>query len=220
MNTKTFSSILLAVFVVPALSLAYEPMLNTTTIPYEPQVIDSAINNQTQHLGLLVGDPHMYEFTIGVDTTLTLRVSQLAGDTPIPFSLIAVRENTQNAGVVEVGRLRAKDITWEEERDGALGLTLAHSPAFEAEIGPGVYRVEVSTPENLGAYMLTVGSIPTPTGYFETLADVRTIQKFFGVSIFGMLLSSYVLYPLGILVLLALFYYTWRNRARLQKYAA
>lgn len=220
MNKMTFSAILLAAFVMPTFSLAYEPILNSTTIPYEPQVIDSAISNQTQYLGLLAGDPHMYEFTIGVDTTLTLQVTQRAGDTPIPFSLIAVRENTQNAGVVEVGRLRAKDITWEEKRDSALGLTLAHSPTFEAEIGPGVYRVEVSTPENLGAYMLTVGSIEAPAGYFETLADVRTIQKFFGVSIFGMLLSSYVLYPLGIVVLLALFYYTWRNRARLQKYAA
>lgn len=220
MNIKTYSVALMLAFVVPAISFAYAPMLNTTTIPYEPQIIDSAISNQAQYLGLLAGDPHMYEFTIGVDTTLTLQVLQRATDTPIPFSLIAVRENTQNAGVVEVGRLRAKEITWEEVRDGGIGLTFAHSPVFETEIGPGVYRVEVSTPENIGAYMLTVGTIETPAGYFETLAQVRTIQKFFGVSIFGMLLSTYVLYPLGIVLLLVLFYYTWRNRARLQKHVS
>jgi hypothetical protein len=220
MHKRLFSLILASVFLLPAISLAYAPTLNSTILPYEPQIIDSAISNEAQYLGLLVGDPHMYEFTIGVDTMLTLQVSQRASDTPISFSLIAVRENTQNAGVVEVGRLRAKDIAWEEERDGGLGLTLAHSSVFEAEIGPGVYRVEVSTPENIGAYMLTVGAIETPVGYFETIAQVRTIQKFFGMSIFGMLLSSYVLYPLGIILLLGLFYYTWRNRARLQKYAS
>jgi hypothetical protein len=218
---KRFLSItLMAAFLVPAISLAYAPTLNNTTIPYKPQIIDSAIGNEAQYLGLLAGDPHMYEFTIGVATTLTLRLSQRATDTPAPFSLIAVRENTQNAGVVEVGRLRAKDISWEEKRDWGLGLTLTHSPTFEAEIGPGVYRVEVSTPENAGAYMLTIGTNETPVGYFKTLADVRMIQKFFGVSILAMLLSTYVFYLLGIILLIALFYYTWRNRLRLQKYAA
>jgi len=220
MNTRFLPLTVLTVFLLPIISHAYNPTLNSTIVPYEPQIIDSTISNQAEYLGLLAGDPHMYEFTIGETATLTLQVSQLSADTPIPFSLIAVRENTQNAGVVEVGRLRAKDITWEEKRDGGLGLTLAHSSVFETEIGPGVYRVEVSTPENAGAYMLTVGTMEIPAGYFKTIADVRMVQKFFGISIFGMLLSTYVLYPLGILVLIGLFYYTWRNRTRIQKYAA
>ncbi len=220
MNLRFLPLLLLTVFLLPIISYAYNPTLNSTIVPYEPQIIDSNINLEAQYLGLLAGDPHMYEFTIGETTMLTIKVSQLAADTPIPFSIIAVRENTQNAGVVEVGRLRAKDIVWEEERDGGLGLTLANSPAFEAEIGPGVYRVEVSTPENVGAYMMTIGTTEVPAGYFKTLADVRMIQKSFGVSIFGMLLSTYILYPLGILMLMVLFYYTWRNRTRIQKYAA
>jgi len=219
MYSKTLSLVLLA-FLMPVISFAYAPTLNSTTIPYEPQIIDSNINNRAEYLGLLTGDPHMYEFTIGAATVLTLQLVQRSKDEPVPFSLIAVRENTQNAGVVEVGRLRAQDMIWEEKRDGGLGLTLAYSATFETEIGPGIYRVEVSTPENAGAYMLVVGSTEAPVGYFQTLADVRTIQKFFGASLFAMLFSTYVLYPLGILTLLLLFYYTWRNRGRLQKYAA
>jgi len=219
MNTQLFTVSLLAVFLLPLSSSAFAPSLNSTTIPYEPQIIDSNINRQAEYLGLLAGDPHMYEFTIGETATLLLQVVQLSAGTPIPFSLIAVRENTQNAGVVEVGRLRANDISWENSRDSKLGLTFAYSPTFEAEIGPGVYRVEVSTPENAGAYMLVIGSEEVSVGYFQTLADVRMIQKFFGASIFRMLLSSYILYPLGIVVLSLLFYFTWRNRLRIQKHA-
>jgi hypothetical protein len=203
----------------PVLAWAYNPTVNTTTIPYEVVTIDNQIESMAEYLGELKGDPQMYEFTIGAEANLKLRVIQLETNTPIPFSLIAVRQNNQNAGVVEVGRLRAKDTTWEKVKDNVLGLTFLKSGIFETKIGPGVYRVEVSTPDNFGSYMLTIGDGPISPGYFNTLGDIRTIQKFFGKSIFAMLRSSYVYYPIGILILCGLIYMTWRKRNLILKNA-
>lgn len=192
--------------------LAYNSHINDTAIPYEIYLIDSDIEKQSEYLGELVGDPQMYEFTITATTTLKLRLAQLETEPPIPFSLITVRKNDKNDGVSEVGRLLAKDIVQELVVDRVLGLTLLTSQAYEAKIGPGIYRVEVSTPENFGRYMLMVGDVPEEVGYFKTVSDVRTIQSFFGKPIFALFKSSYVHYPLGIIVLLGLFFVTWKKR--------
>ena len=189
--------------------------MNTTTIPYEVYVADSTIEMAAQYVGELIGDPHMYEFVSGEEKPLSITVSQLETDTPIPFSLIVVRENNQNAGVVEVGRLRSKDVVWAKVNDSVLGLNLLLSQTFTTTIGSGMYRIEVSTPENFGRYMLTIGTKPVSPGYFATLGDIRLIQKAFGKSIFAMFASSYVYYPLGCLVLSLLLFVTWKYRKRL-----
>ncbi len=200
---------------------AYNPSVNVPPLPYEVCMADSDIAVGAEYLGELVGDPHMYEFSIGAETPLHLTLFQLEEGEPVPFSLIAVKQNNQNAGVVEVGRLAAKDITWTEVSDNGLGLDLVASQTFEATISPGIYRVEVSTSENYGKYMLRIGEIEANPGYFSTLADVRMVQKFFGASVFSLFLSSYVYYPLGILILLGLIFMTWRRREQLaaKKYA-
>ncbi len=200
---------------------AYNPSINVPPLPYEVYMANSDIAIEAEYLGELKGDPHMYEFSIGAETPLRLTLFQLEEGEPIPFSLIAVKQNNQNAGVVEVGRLAAKDITWTEVTDNGLGLDFVSSQTFEATISPGIYRVEVSTSENYGKYMLRIGETNANPGYFSTLADVRLVQKFFGASIFSLLLSSYVYYPLGILLLLGLIFMTWSKRGQLgaRKYA-
>ena len=212
-----------AVFFVHGASaaLAYNPSINVPPLPYEVYMADSDITVEAEYLGELVGDPHMYEFSIGAETPLRLTLFQLEATEVVPFSLIAVKQNNQNAGVVEVGRLAAKDITWTKADDNGLGLDLVASQTFEATISPGIYRVEVSTSENYGKYMLRIGEIDANPGYFSTLADVRMIQKFFGASIFSLFLSSYVYYPLGIVILIILIFMTWRKREQLsaKKYA-
>ncbi len=191
---------------------AYNPTMNTTTIPYSITTMNSQIEFKAEYLGELKGDPHMYEFTIGADTKLVASIWQLDTSEPIPFSIIAVRQNNQNAGVVEVGRLRSKEITWESTHDSVIGLSFLKSNTFEAEIGPGIYRVEVSTPDNFGKYMLVIGDAKASGGYFGTLGDIYKIRQFFGKPVFSMFASSYIYYPLGIIALLILFYFTWRKR--------
>jgi hypothetical protein len=217
MNTLIRFGLFSALLIFSNTAIAYNPSLNTTSVPYEVEAADSNIESQAEYLGELTGDPHMYEFAIGAKTNLVLKVSQLNSDTPIPFSLIAIKENNQNAGVTEVGRLKAADMLWDKKRNSTLGLTFLNSQTLEAEIGAGIYRVEVSTPDNLGRYMLTIGSEEVNPGYFSTLADIRLIQKAFGKSVFGMFGSSYIYYPLGIALLLFVFYFTWRKRDLISK---
>jgi hypothetical protein len=212
--TSTLAIIFLAIFTKVD---AYNPILNNITVPYEVQTIDGQIENKVQYLGALEGDPHMYEFSIGADANLVLTISQLENDTPLPFSLIVVKQNDRNAGVVEVGRLKNKDISWLENNDSVLGLSLLNSQVFEAGVTPGLYRFEISTPDNLGSYMLSVGTKNDDVGYFATLSDIHQIQNFFGFSIFSMFLSSYVYYPIGIIIILLLFYKTWRKRNLITK---
>jgi hypothetical protein len=83
-----------------------------------------------------------------------------------------VRQNNQNAGVAEVGRLKANEIVWEKTRDSVLGLSFLKSKAFESEIGPGIYRIEVSTPDNVGKYMLTIGEERVSSGEVYTRPEI------------------------------------------------
>lgn len=201
---------------VPQSIFAYNPILTTTTVPYEPMVIDGRVEEKAEYLGHLVGDPQMYEFTVGAETTLSLKVLQKAVDSPLLLSLITVKENTHNAGVSEVGRLTAKSAVLSLREDDVLNMSFLETQFFTATLTAGTYRVEVSTPDNYGKYMLEIGTEPTDAGYFTTLSNIRMVQKFFDESLFAMFGSSYVTYPLGILILLGLLYFTWSKRAAIQ----
>ena len=207
---------LLGLVFLPQIILAYNPIINTTVVPYQPLVIDARIEEEAQYLGQLIGDPHMYEFTLGAESILTLKVAQKDVETPLLLSLIAVKENTQNAGVTEVGRLAAKSAEPQLILEKVLGMSFLESQFFTATLTPGTYRVEVSTPDNYGKYMLLVGTKPSAAGYFNTLGHIRMVQKFFDYSIFAMVRSSYVKYPLGIIFISGLLYFTWRKRALIQ----
>lgn len=209
--------------VVPIFAFAFNPIFSATAVPYEVLTIDSRIEQQNEYLGELSGYPHMYEFTLGTEAVLVLKLAQKADEdtAPLRLSLIVVKENTNNAGVAEVGRQTAKsDTAWTERRDSALALTLLEGEEFVENLTPGTYRVEVSTPDNYGKYLLTVGDDPQSSGYFKLLGDIRTIQAFFGLPFLAIFLSSAVYYPLGIILLLVGIYFTWRNRQRIRSYHA
>jgi hypothetical protein len=70
----------------------------------------------------------------------------------------------------------------------------------------------VSTPENYGKYALVVGDTVSEKGFFSKIADIYTFQTFFGGSVFSMFKSSYIYHPLGIIIILVLFYITWRKK--------
>lgn len=196
-------------------ALAYNPVINDITVPYEITTV-SDLNTQTEHFGELKGDPHMYEFAVGETTELKMSIIQLDSSTVIPFSLIVVKQNENKGGVSEIGRLLGSKIEWQKVEDSVLGLNFNKSQTFTAELKPGIYRAEVSTPENYGKYALVVGENSVREGYFSTLADIYTFQKFFNESIFFIIKSSYVYYPLGIILLLLTFYYTWRSRNKIK----
>jgi hypothetical protein len=213
-----YSFVFILSFLVAGSACAYNPSVNEPSVPYEVFHIETNIEEQSEYLGNLRGDPHMYEFSVDETAELSLSLVQLYQESIIPLSLIVIKVNNDDKGVTEIGRLHNSDIEWQTYGDGALGLKLKKSDSFEAELSLGTYRVEVSTPDNIGDYMLIFGndSDSVSAGYFETLSQVRMIQSFFGSSVFGMLQSTYIRYPLGIVILFGLIYMTWRGRHNLQ----
>lgn len=199
----------------PIITLAYNPIINDVSVPYEVKTI-ADINIKTEYLGDLKGDPHMYEFAVGEKTKLKMVLMQENSDTIIPFSLILVKQNEDRGGVSEMGRLNGKNDDWQVVEDKILGLDFYQSTIFETELSTGIYRVEVSTPENFGKYALVMGEKVEKQGYFSKLIDIYAFQTFFGGSIFSTFKSTYVYYPFGTILILIAFYFTWKKRNRIK----
>lgn len=205
-----------SVLVFPIFTFAYNPIINEVTVPYEVKTI-SEVESQTEYIGELKGEPHMYEFAIGESTGIKMALMQLHSDTVIPLSLIVVKQNEDRGGVSEIGRLNGNKTTWQEVNDSVLGLDFNKSEVFETELRPGIYRVEVSTSENYGKYALVIGDVPTDEGYFARLSNIYTFQAFFGKGFLSMFKSTYIYYPIGIFVIIMAFYFTWRNRNKISR---
>lgn len=193
---------------------AYEVYESIPNQPYEIVPIGEDIEDKQVYVGTLQDFPIMYEATVVATSSLRLQLAQQyhGGADPLGFGLMIVRVNDTDGGVSEVTRLRPEAEQWTIRKDKVFGMTFLESILITETISPGTYRVEVSTPENLGPYLLTLGEYDEQLGYFEMLDRVRTVQQNFGYSIVGMLRSSYVYYPLGVLFLLFLLQRTWKYR--------
>jgi hypothetical protein len=104
---------------------------------------------------------------------------------------------------------------WKKVQDSVLGINFLEGTTIQKNVSPGTYRVEVSTPDNKGAYMLVVGEEPQSNGFFKALGQIYTTQRHFGYTPLHLLFSSYIYYPLGILLVLYGIYRTWRYRKEL-----
>lgn len=201
----------------PNILLAAAPTHHLPTLAYDVLAIDSNISEQHRYYGDLAGDPHTFEFSLGQESELVIRLLQADTQEPIPFSLIAVRENDSGKGVTEIGRMSGKNLDWEDYTDTALGLYFKRAPEFRRTLQSGLYRMEISTPENHGKYLLIVGEERQSDGYFAELGYIRELQKFFSASPLHIFRSSYVAYPLGSLFILVLLFFTWRYKAVIQQ---
>lgn len=202
--------LILLTFALPA--LAFNPTVTEVAKPYDIVPVVSSSPGQALYLGELLGYPVMYEIVATESFVLQVQMQQPANTTLQPLALIAVKSNEYNGGVSEVARLRPELTDWTREKDSALGLSFWVSPVLEAEVEPGTYRVEISSANNKGKFLLRFGDTVSTQGYFATLGDIQKTQKFFGYSSLKLLTSSYVYYPLGILLLLFVFYKTWHFR--------
>lgn len=201
---------LLCTLALPA--LAYNPVTARPTVQYEPIPIEGDTYLEHDFLGTLKDYPHMYEFKTDVAMTFTASVLQSTLGTAVPFGLIFVRQNDTDGGVTEVVRDIVPVSDLKRVRETGLGITLLRGSTIRKDIGPGIYRLEVSTPDNRGDYMLVVGEEPMPRSYFRTLIDIVKIQHHFGYTPFHLPLSSYIYYPTAILGLLLLLGLRYRKR--------
>lgn len=199
-------------------AFAYEVTVTEVTTPYEIIPITPAEAAQVWHLGKLEDHPVMYEFTATEPLELSLELRTVAGQLPDAMkpSLMVVRVNDDGSGVTEVARLVGREVSWQTTKESLYGLTFSTAPVLLRTYEPGVYRVEVSTPNNQGPYVLLVGSASEPVGYFATIGQVRLVQRHFGYSFIKVLTSSYVYYPLGSFLLLLVLYRTWKYHTKIR----
>lgn len=194
----------------------------TENVPNQYEIV--TIKNpeiEQQILGELEGDPEMFEIfseTPFILTTEIRAVPDKSSNTLPAFSGIIIRQKDVR-GVEEVARLQGTDAAWTVMTDGATGLKYQAGPYFSEEMASGTYRIEISSPNNIGKYVLLVGSQSDDAGYSLSLASVRAVYQFYGFSSSRMFSSPYVHYPVGIVFILLLFAgtYMWQ---RSQKYHA
>lgn len=198
-------------------AFAFNPEVTEITRPYEIVTIDKQAVQTVSYLGELTGFPVTYEITSDEPFTLQAQVRQRyrSGSDPVAFSVIVIKQNERGGGVTEVDRVRPDSSDWSIIKPSQLGFSLLEAPALRAAVQPGTYRIEVSTPENIGKYMLSFGTQEIEDGYFASLSGVRNIQKFFDFSVFRLLASSLVYYPLGIIIFLFIIQRGWKYRKQI-----
>ncbi len=212
-----FTFLILSILFTTTLAQAYELSVTEISTPYEIVPIDIEDLGQKVLLGSLEEFPVMYELKVSATTTLTTQLAQVyEGDSvPVPFSLLIVSQNPADGGVTEVARIMPQESEWLKEKDSVLGISFWESPIVNTEIGKGIYRLEVSTPNNQGKYSLMIGENTDNVGYLSRLQQIYTTQSFFDYYPFRLIYSSYIYYPLGIILLFYGFYRVRKYRRTL-----
>lgn len=199
----------------PAVSLAYSVTKHNESTPYEVLKIDNVDDGKHYIIGELDGYPEMIEFTTDEPLSLRTQILALPSSTTPNFGGIIVRVLTPR-GVEEIVRMKSSEATWEVVKEPVSKLSFLSGPSFETKVASGTYRVEVSTPENFGKYIILLGNTDTNGDFGATWRAVSDMYEFAEVSKIAMLRTPLVYYPVGIILLLFGFGYTiWRTRDRL-----
>lgn len=205
---RLFGVLLLCSLALPL--YAYSPLSAEPAELYEAIPVEGDTYIERSYLGDLEGAPDLYEFTTDVAIDIKIALAQKVGNTAVPFGLIMVRQNDGDGGVTEVARQNQSLDTWKQERSFSLGMSFLKSDVIEKNITPGTYRLEVSTPDNTGAYLLTIGEEPGDGGFFKTYLDISKTHYHFGLPPAAWILSLWVLIPLG----MSLMGYSWYQYRR------
>jgi hypothetical protein len=127
------------------------------------------------YYGELTGWPHTFTFVVPGETQVSYQLSTLPDATPVSLLLVRAAER----GVSEVTRQTGLEAVWSEVRDERFALNLVSAEPVTTTIPAGLYRLEVSNPENIGKYQLTVGE-GSQGGFFTTLRQGLQVHSFYG----------------------------------------
>jgi hypothetical protein len=210
--------LVISTFLISAYSTqAFDALTHEFPVQYEVVTIE---NPETEQLilGELSDAPEMYEIVSENPFTLTAEIRAIPNRTsnvPPQFQGIIIKQK-EVRGVEEIARLNASDSTWTVVTDKATGLKYQAGPYFSEQVEAGTYRIEVSSPDNQGKYMLMVGAIADEQGYNASLSDIATVYAFYDMSKIRMFSSPYVHYPVGILILILLLggTYAWQRKQK------
>ncbi len=213
MYTYIFSIALFFCFTVPA--AAHVPVLVEQESIEDIDTIDDPELSQAFY-GTLATFPHTFE--IRAEEPFTLYTQILVPDIDSSknnISGIIIKEPATGGRVEEVARLDEKNAAWTSQFEPFGGDTYRHGPEFEKELEPGIYRIEVHTPDNREKYVLVVGKREEITlGYFELIRRLAGVKLFFEKSQFRIIESPFVYIPLWGISIVALAIYILRIRKR------
>lgn len=160
------------------------------------------ISNPTERsvfVGELKDFPHTYQFVVGDPFLFEAQVSvRPEGNTET--SLIIIKE--ERRGVSEVDRRTGTTEVWSGYRDWPSGMKFQGSSILQAELEPGVYRLEVSSPDNSGRYRLDVGGVGSTLSWWEAWQESVAMHRYFGVGSLGVVTTWPVLLLVVFLVLI------------------
>lgn len=206
--------ILVLFLCVASFAYAHVPFLVTQTSLHDIITINEPENSRAFY-GEMTGFPHTYE--IRAEKPFHLFAQVLLPDIESSknnVSGIIIREVEGSGSVKEVARFLAKDAAWDTFYEPFGGDTYRNGGAFEKDVEPGVYRIEVSTPDNLEKYVLAVGKIEGSgeIGYFETIRRIAEVKVFFEKSKIFVIQSPFVYVPLLILIMFGVVVWFYRRR--------
>jgi hypothetical protein len=216
LRMRTIGLILL---LLPLSVAAYASVISLPSTAHEVLRIDSPQTPQ-EFFGKLNDFPHTYEFAIG--QTMPFKATVFVHGSEVQAtdaSLIIIKE--EKRGVSEVGRTKGKNEAWSEKFDSLLVESFKDGGFVESELQPGVYRLEVSSPNNDALYRLVIGDEKVSRGYFENVGVLFEVKELIGSSKFTAIRSPLIYWPLAILLILGgLYIYMYtkklKNRSKLK----
>ncbi len=213
MKHALFFVLLFFSIAVPA--YAYIPRVVTQESLFDITPIEDPELAQTFY-GSLADFPHTYE--IRAKEPFHLYVEVRVPDNTSSMNIvngIIVRETGRKGRVEEVARILAKDASWESVYEPRGGDTYRKGGIFERDLEPGVYRIEMSTPDNRQKYVLVVGQREEfgAIGYFETIGRIAEVKAFLGKSKVRIIESPYVYAPLILIIIVLIGARYWRRRS-------
>lgn len=211
---KYFLSILFVLFVTPGVMYAYDAVAVDQSSPFEISHVQDVTTEQW-FAGTFDDFPHTFEFVLVEPTTINAQVMYPADISGIEkVSVIIIKEVER--GVTEVMRRSAGKVDWTEFTDPVSGLRFYESPMYNDRLDAGVYRIEVSNPENIGRYVLKLGYEDGNEGYFNTLKDIKTLRNALGFNTIGMITNTYVFVPLFLILTVLFFLWFWYQQKQLR----
>ena len=190
--------ILLSIFLLLATPVwAYEPEVIVQKSLLDVTAISDPTRAQIFH-GNLIDFPHTYQIiaTKPFHLFVQIKVPDIESSTN-NISGIIIKEPEGKGRVQEVTRLKGSDASWGSTYEWWSMDAYRNGPSFEQDLGPGTYRIEVSTPDNREKYVLAVGTRDEMTfGYFGTVRRIMDVKVFFGKSRLRIVESPLVFIPL------------------------
>ncbi len=195
----------------PVCALAYTSVIAKPQDQYAVLQIAEPTTSQ-EFFGRLDGYPHTFEFE--VPTSYQFKATVSIPDIAVQkndVSIIIVKQ--ERRGVTEIKRTLIKEQPWNEVKDRMLVETFRNGGALEANLEPGVYTLEVSSPNNEGKYRLMLGTEKINRGYFANVRTLFEVKEFLGNSKFTTLLSPLVYVPLFCLIVIVFFFVYHRRKS-------